>query len=392
MGIQGLAKLIADKCPEAIVENELKNYFGRSVAIDASMSLYQFVIAVRPDDMGQYTLTNEYGETTSHISGLFYRTIRMMVAGLKPVYVFDGKPPELKSGEIAKRRKKRAEADEALVVAEDEGDKEQIKSLNKQTVRITPQMFDDARKLLRLMGVPYIDALGEAEAQCAVLCAGQKVWATGTEDMDALTCGTPTLLRHLCFAEARKIPIHEIHLAKVLTGLDLTMDQFIDLCILLGCDYADKIKGIGPIKALEYIKKHGTIEKIIANLDKTKYQVPDNFPYVEIREYFKKPTATPAEEFDIKYNDCDEENLIKFMVDEKGFNPDKIKSGIAKLKKAKGTSVQARITNFFIQDPNKVNEKSPKKKVVKKEDNSKKRGGAPIKNSKQTPTKKAKPK
>jgi len=107
MGIQGLTKLIADHAPDAIKEDDIKNYFGRLMAIDASMSLYQFMIAVRPDELGQYTLTNDVGETTSHLQGMFYRTIRMLCNGIKPVYVFDGKPPELKAGEIARRKQKK---------------------------------------------------------------------------------------------------------------------------------------------------------------------------------------------------------------------------------------------------------------------------------------------
>uniref|UniRef100_A0A671VLM0 Flap structure-specific endonuclease 1 n=1 Tax=Sparus aurata TaxID=8175 RepID=A0A671VLM0_SPAAU len=97
MGIHGLAKLIADHAPGAIREQDIKNYFGRKIAIDASMCIYQFLIAVRQDGN---VLQNEDGETTSHLMGMFYRTIRMLEHGIKPVYVFDGKPPQLKSAEV----------------------------------------------------------------------------------------------------------------------------------------------------------------------------------------------------------------------------------------------------------------------------------------------------
>ncbi|CEG68592.1 Putative Flap endonuclease-1 [Rhizopus microsporus] len=98
MGIKGLNQLISEHAPNAIKCYELKNFFGRKVAIDASMSIYQFMIAVRQQD-GQ-VLQNEEGETTSHLMGMFYRTVRIVENGIKPVYVFDGKPPTLKSGEV----------------------------------------------------------------------------------------------------------------------------------------------------------------------------------------------------------------------------------------------------------------------------------------------------
>jgi len=351
MGIQGLTKLIADNAPTAITQDDIKNYFGRLIAIDASMSLYQFMVAVRTDDLGQFSLTNDFGETTSHLQGMFYRTIRMLNNGLKPVFVFDGKPPELKSGELARRKKNKEKAVEELENATDEGDKETIKKLNKRTVRVTPEMNEEAKKLLRLMGVPVIEAPCEAEAQCAALNKAGKVFAIGSEDMDTLTCGGEVLLRHLTYSEARKEPILEIHLDKLLKGLELTMDQFIDLCILLGCDYTDKIRGIGPKRALEFIKKYGSIEKILENLDKDKFQIPDPFPYQEIRDYFKNPEVKPPEECDLSFSEPDEEGLINFLVKEKGFNEDRVKAGVEKIRKSKSKAVQSRITSSFTVKP-----------------------------------------
>lgn len=68
---------------------------------------------------------------------------------------------------------------------------------------------------------------------------------------------------------------------------------------MLGCDYSDKIKGIGPKRALELIHKHGSMEKILSNLDKEKYTVPEHFPYQEIRNYFKNPDSTPSADLDV---------------------------------------------------------------------------------------------
>eukprot|EP01127_Copromyxa_protea_P003355 TRINITY_DN13181_c0_g1_i1.p1 TRINITY_DN13181_c0_g1~~TRINITY_DN13181_c0_g1_i1.p1 ORF type:complete len:393 (+),score=104.73 TRINITY_DN13181_c0_g1_i1:37-1215(+) len=385
MGIQGLTKLISDNAPEVLKEGAITSYFGRLVAIDASMSLYQFVIAVRPDELGQYTLTNDYGETTSHLQGMFYRTIRMLTNGLKPVYVFDGKPPDLKAGEISKRKQKKAEAQEALEKAQTDGDREAQVKLNKRTASVTKEMNEEAKKLLRLMGVPVVEAPGEAEAQCARLCREGKVWAAGTEDMDTLTCGTTRLLRHLTYAEARKEPILEIHLQDVLCGLGLTMDEFIDLCILLGCDYSDKIRGIGPVRALEYIKKYHNIETILENLDKSKYVIPDPFPYEAIREYFKNPDTTPSDEIELNFTEPDEAGLIKFLCEEKGFSEDRVKAGVEKIRKAKNKGAQSRITSFFTVNPLTEEEKKAKAAAAKnKIAAAKKRGRdakAPVKGS-----------
>lgn len=154
MGIKGLMKLIGEHAPSAIKENEIKNYFGRKVAIDASMSIYQFLVAVRSQDGGQ--LTNEGGETTSHLMGIFYRTVRLIENGIKPVYVFDGKPPSMKSGELLKRGEKRREATEKEKHANETGNVEDENKYSRRTVKALPEHNEECRRLLKLMGVPFI--------------------------------------------------------------------------------------------------------------------------------------------------------------------------------------------------------------------------------------------
>lgn len=319
MGILGLSKLIADVAPSAIKENEIKNYFGkfycsfcrlnlcsnffvrlsfigRKIAIDASMCLYQFLIAVRAEGA---QLTSIDGETTSHLMGTFYRTIRLLENGIKPVYVFDGKPPDMKSGELTKRAEKREEAQKALEKATEAGDAADMEKFNRRLVRVTRTHNDEAKELLKLMGVPYIDAPCEAEAQCAAMVKFGKVYATATEDMDALTFGTNILLRHLTFSEARKMPVQEFYYEKVLAGLDFTREQFIDLCILLGCDYCESIRGIGPKRAIELVAQFECIEKIIDNIDTKKYGVPENWNYAQARQLFKAPEVADPGTIDV---------------------------------------------------------------------------------------------
>ena len=182
------------------------------------MSIYSFLIAVRSE--GQQ-LTDDSGQTTSHLMGMFYRTLRMVDNGIKPLYVFDGAPPKLKSGELAKRFQRKQEAHEGLEEAKETGTAEDVEKFARRTVRVTREHNAECQRLLKLMGVPYIVAPTEAEAQCAVLARAGKVYAAASEDMDTLCFESPILLRHLTFSEQRKEPIQEIHLEKVLEGLDM---------------------------------------------------------------------------------------------------------------------------------------------------------------------------
>ena len=379
MGIHGLSKVIGDYAPEAIKEDQIKNYFGRKVAIDASMSIYQFLIAVRSEGN---MLTNSDGETTSHLMGMFYRTLRMIDNGIKPVYVFDGKPPQMKSGELAKRLERRREAQAGLEEATETGNAENLDKYSRRTVKVTKEHNEDCKRLLKLMGVPYVDAPCEAEAQCAELCRAGKVYGAGSEDMDTLTFSTPVLLRHLTFSEARKMPILEVRLQPVLDGLQFTMDQFIDLCILLGCDYCDSIKGIGPKRAVELIKQHKNIETVLENLDTAKYPVPEDWPYKDARELFRKPDVLPGSQVDLKWEAPDEEGLVQFLVREKNFNEDRIRGGTKRLIKARGQSVQGRLDSFFTVKPKVITSEMGKRKQAEAASSSKKSSAAGAKKHK----------
>lgn len=373
MGILGLSKLLYDKSPSAIKEQELKNYFGRRIAIDASMSIYQFIIAMKGFQDGQgVELTNEKGEITSHLNGLFARTLRMIDDGIKPIYVFDGAPPKMKTGELEARRLKASVAEKEFEKARDAGDDEMMEKMSKRTVRVSREQIDDCKRLLQLMGVPVVQAPTEAEAQCAELVKKGKAWAVGTEDMDALTFGSTIMLRHLNFSDAKKRSIAEIHLNEVLEKTDLTMDQFIDLCILLGCDYVPKIPGIGPQKAWEAIRKYGCIERILENLDPAKHPVSTEFYYKEAREFFKNPTVLNGEDVQIQFCEPDEEGLMQFLVKEKLFSAERVQKGVVRLRAALTKKTQGRLDQFFtftkpaVTPGGKVGLKRPRAEVEKK--------------------------
>ncbi|KAG6810650.1 Elongation of fatty acids protein 2 [Tricholoma furcatifolium] len=414
MGIKGLTGLISELAPAAIKEHDIKTLFGRKVAIDASMSIYQFLIAVRQKD-GEM-LTNDAGETTSHLMGFFYRTIRIVENGIKPAYVFDGKPPEMKKGVLSKRFERREEAKEEGEEAKEVGTAEDVDRFSRRTVKVTREHNEECRKLLKLMGIPVIVAPSEAEAQCAELARGGKVYAAGSEDMDTLTFSAPILFRHLTFSEAKKQPISEINLKAALEGLEMDMDQFIDLCLLLGCDYLEPIKGIGPKTALKLIREYKGLQGVVAHLrekttreaeraaqaqsepesdeepeepaptsdveqpDKSDEEddapkakpkpkkkpgakgkgkgkgkggvrIPEEWPWEQAKALFLKPDVQPADEMELEWKNPDVEGLVQFLVVEKGFNEERVRKGAEKLQKFLNTKQQGRLDGFFSVKP-----------------------------------------
>jgi len=365
MGIKGLMQVLKTDAPDSFKEIEKTSFKGKIVAIDATILLYQFLVQIRTKggDYGQtQLLVDNNGEVTSHIQGFFYRTANLLENGIKPVFVFDGKPPTLKYAELSKRKesKKKAEkeskdAEDAIHDAEDEEELQSaIEDLNKaakRNIHITKQQFDDIKQLLTLMGIPIVNAPSEAEAQCAELVKAGKVYAAGTEDMDSLTFGTPIVLRKLTMPEHAKEKVIEINFEKVLSGLNLTYDQFIDFCILCGCDYCESIRGIGPKTAIKLLRKHGDIETIIKNLPE-KYTVPTSLEenLDEVRELFKNPSVKDAKEIEIVFGKIDKEGLMDFLVGLKGFNKDRITKVLDKITgkvKVKVDEKQPLIDSFF---------------------------------------------
>jgi flap endonuclease-1 len=379
MGIKSLMKLLAEEAPESFKETEKESYFNRMVAVDASMQLYALLMQIRTSQGGTGPathLTNEAGEVTSHLLGMLHRTIGMMSKGLKPVFVFDGKPPELKMEELRARREMKDKAAAAaenakqqLAAAEKDKEEEEeeegvdaaarqakmdeaiaeIDKASKRSTHVTKEHNEEVQKLLGLMGVPFLLAPSEAEAQCAELARKGKVFAVATEDMDTLAFGTPILLRKLTRPDSQHEKVVEIHLDFVLAKLALTMDQFVDLCILCGCDYCPSIRGIGPKNALKLIREHKTIEEVAKHLDPSKFQVPEAMmsKLAAIREVFKHPETTPAEQVDIKFGAVNEQGLIEFLVRDKGFDEGRVKSALQKLAACKEIKQQQRIDSFF---------------------------------------------
>ena len=200
------------------------------------------------------------------------------------MYVFDGKPPTLKGGELAKRSAAKAKAKEDLAAATEAGNVADMERFAKRTVSMGKEQVEDCKRLLRLMGMPVVEAPCEAEAQCAALAKAGVVWAAASEDMDTLTFGAPRLIRKLWASEAAKIPVLEFSHEKILAGFELTEAQFVDVCILAGCDYCDTIRGVAATTAFRLIKTHGSLEEVLKNVEKDK--IPAAVDYNEVRRLF----------------------------------------------------------------------------------------------------------
>ncbi|RYE83162.1 MAG: hypothetical protein EOO65_04390 [Methanosarcinales archaeon] len=158
-------------------------------------------------------------------------------------------------------------------------------------------------------------------------------------------------VRRMWASEAAKVPILEFNLDKVLAGLGLTMDQFVDVCILAGCDYCEPIRGIAATTAYKQVKALGDLHKVLESLDKTKHPLPEGVDYAEVRDLFVKADVGEPASLDLKWTEPDEEGLMKFLVEEKGFAAARVESGIAKLKKARTTGSQLRMDSFFKSAP-----------------------------------------
>jgi flap endonuclease-1 len=362
MGVKNLMKFLEKHAPSSLHRTTIENLFGRIIAIDASMQIYQFLVSVR--HMGGQ-LTDAEGNSTSHLQGLLSRSVHFIQNGIRPIYVFDGKPPEMKSAELAKREERREEAEKSLQSAIEAGNEEEIDRFSRRTVRLDPAHVAECQRLLTLMGIPFVQAPCEAEAECAALCRAGKAYATATEDMDALAHATPLLLRHLSYSAGAGKDVISIEHAAVLAETGLTQAQFVDFCILCGCDYCDTIRGIGPTHAFELIRKHGSIEAVVAALDGTKYTLPEHFDFQSARELFFSHDVTL--DVDLQWKRPDAEGLIEFLVNEKGFSQARVENVCKNLNKAKDNKTQMRMDSFFTAIPSQGKPKPPvgKKPPVK---------------------------
>ncbi|MBU0530283.1 MAG: flap endonuclease-1 [Candidatus Aenigmatarchaeota archaeon] len=329
-------------------EIKIEDLAGRMIGIDGYNILYQFLSTIRDRFTGE-PLRNSKGEITSHLSGLFYRTVKIVEAGIQPVYVFDGKPPEFKKKLIEERIKIRENAKDRWEEALKKGDVEEVRIASQGAVRLTSDMVDTAKKLLTAMGVAWIQAPSEGEAQLAVMASKGEIWASGSQDWDSLLFGAKRLVRNLTITGRRKVPRREryvivnpeiIELESFLSNLGITRDQLILLGMLVGTDYnSGGIKGIGPKNALKIVKEEKTLENVLKKV-KWEFDVPAEI----IFEFFKTP---PYVDTKIEKEKLDMDKLRKLLVDENDFLEERVDSTLQKLQKKNDENKQSSLGKFF---------------------------------------------
>jgi len=321
---------------------DLKSLSGKSIAIDAYNALYQFLAIIRQPD--GTPLKDSFGRITSHLSGLFYRTANLVEMGIKVVYVFDGVPPVLKEVEIKRRAKVKAEALVKYEQALQEGRMEEARSYAQMTSRLKDYMAEDSKRLLTQMGVPWVQAPSEGEAQAAYLAKKGDTNYCASQDYDSLLFGAPMLVRNVTISGRRKLPRKPVYvevipeiieLDQVLKELTVTREQLVDIGILVGTDFnPEGVKGIGPKTALKLIKQHGSLEKLLPTLKEAEFPVETQ----RIREIFLNPKVT--DNYKLTWKELDIEGVVNFLCRERDFSEKRVRKALKKttegLRKAKG--------------------------------------------------------
>lgn len=319
---------------------KLEDLSGKIIAIDAYNAIYQFLSIIRQPD--GTPLKDSTGHITSHLSGLFYRTSNLVEIGLKPIYVFDGVPPTLKAAEIERRKQVKVQAIAGYEKAVARGDTDKMRMFAQAATSMKDYMLADSQKLLALMGLPWVQAPSEGEAQASYMTKRGNADYCASQDYDSLLFGAPRMLRNITISGRRKrgnayieVVPEIMELSKTLNETGLTYPQLIDVGILIGTDFnPDGIKGLGPKTALKLIKEYGTLEAALPHIKNASFPVEPNC----IREVFLHPEVTDS--YKLEWKEPDVEGVIDLMCRQKEFSEDRVRKSLDKMvegsKKQKG--------------------------------------------------------
>lgn len=338
--------------PSAKREVELPALKGEAVALDAYNALYQFLAAIRQPD--GTPLMDSRGRVTSHLSGLFYRTVSLLEEGLKPIYVFDGRPPEMKAKEIEERARRRAEAEEKYRAAVSAGLLEEARRYAQASSRLTRDMAEEAKRLLTAMGVPYVQAPEEGEAQAAHIARKGDAFAAASQDYDSILFGAPRLVRNLTISGRRKLPGKEAYVElrpeiidaeALLKALGITREQLIAIGIIVGTDYnPGGVRGYGVQRALKHVKAIGDPVKALKAIPAQEWGDADP---LKIYEYFLSPAV--SDRYSISFSEPDEAAVKELLVEEHDFDAERVERALERLrrgvKEAKGK--QRKLDSWF---------------------------------------------
>ena len=316
-------------------KTNLESFASKIVAIDAYNAIYQFLSISRgPDGM---PFSDYNGKITSHISGLFYRNINFLSIGIKPVYIFDGKPPSLKSAEIERRKQIKRDATIKYEHAISEGKYEDAKKYAQQTSILKDDMVADSKKLLELFGIPSVQAPSEGEATAAHLTITGQAYASASQDFDSLLFGAKKLIRNFTNSGKRKLPNRNttievepeiIDLNKTLSELGVTREQLVDIGILIGTDFnPEGFERIGPKTALKAIKQYKKLEDIPQIQEKL-----EQVDYKQIRDIFLNPKVGDIPE--IKFGEVDYQGIGTYLTKERSFSLERVETSLNRLRKS----------------------------------------------------------
>ena len=313
----------------------LETFSGKIIAIDAYNAIYQFLASIRGPDGLQ--LSDSEGRITSHLSGLLYRNVNFLSLGIKPVYVFDGKPPSLKTAEIERRKQIKKDATVKYEKAIAEGNMEDARKYAQQTTSMKDGMVKESKHLLTLFGIPYIDAPSEGEATAAHLTNTGQAHASASQDFDSILCGAKRLVRNFTNSGRRKIPNRNTYIdivpeiietQKTLDNLELSREELIDVGILIGTDFnPNGFERVGPKTALKMVKQHKRLEDIPQIQDQLQ-----EIDFEQIRNIFLNPEVADVE--DIVFEEINYESISNYLVKERSFSEDRVQSTLNRLKKA----------------------------------------------------------
>lgn len=345
----GVFRLGVNLTPIIVKETtQLQSLRGRSLAVDANNMLYQFLALIRTRD--GTPLEDSRGNITSHLAGLMFRTTRLMHDyDINLIFAFDGKPPPLKEAEIIKRHELREKATTEWKRALEAGDYATAFSKAVMTSRLTKPMVEDAKQLLQLLGIPFVQAPSEAEAQTAYMTMRGDVWASSSRDYDSLLFGTPRLVRYLTISGREFLPSKGISrplkpelitLSELLTHHMISRNQLIDLAILVGTDFNKGVKGIGPKTALKLLKERGRLEDLPG---KIRSKMPRH--YKEVRKTFLSPKITS--DYTLQYNDLQKEKLYEFLCDQRGFSKSRVRIAIQRMQKVHSKKKQVGLKKWL---------------------------------------------
>lgn len=332
-------------------EIKIESLSGKVLAVDSFNVLYMFLTTIRGPDGSP--LMDSKGRVTSHLVGLFSRFSNLMEKGVKFVFVFDGKAPDLKREERERRKQLKEDAQKLFDEAEQQEDVENMKKYAARTTVLSKEMIEEAKALIQAMGMPIILAPSEGEAQAAHIVKNGDAYAVMSQDADSLLIGSPRTIRNLSITGRRKMPgTHAyknvlpelIDLNDNLKELDLTQNQLIVLAILVGTDYNyGGVKGIGPKKALALLKKHKE------DFDSIFLEVnwKDHFS-VDWKKIFDTIKEMPVtDDYKITFKDPDYEEIKKILVDEHDFSEERVKSSLDKLENYKKNNQQKGLGDWF---------------------------------------------